>query len=91
MLRNLVCTSIFRGAEVPGPNVTDVKTFVSNGNHTLTEIDATQSPVEPVNRRVQYGCKKYNFCIIVPRGTLKSGTRNLKLFDRRRYGGRCTV
>ena len=48
------------------------------------EITATQPPVEPVNRQVQYGCKKYNFCIIVPRGTLKSGTRTLKLFDRRR-------
>ena len=27
-------------------------------------------------RQQQYGGKKYNFCIIVLRGTLKSGTRN---------------
>jgi hypothetical protein len=48
-----------------------------------------------VNRQVQYGCKKYNFCIIVPRDTLKSCTctRNLKLFDRRRARprGACTA
>jgi hypothetical protein len=55
-----------------------------NKKRRVTEIDAAQSPVEPVNRQVvQHGCNKYNFCIIVPRGTLKSGTRNLKLFDRR--------
>ena len=45
----------------------------------LMEIDATQSPVEHMNRQVRYGCKRYNFCITVPRGTLKSSTRNLKL------------
>ena len=38
MLLNLVCTSIFRGAEVPGPNVTDLKTFVSNGNHNFVKL-----------------------------------------------------
>ena len=51
---------------------------------TPCESGGTAASVEPVNRQVQYGCKKYNFCIIVPRGTLKSGTRTLKLFDRHR-------
>ena len=38
LLLNLVCTSIFRGAEVPGPNVTDLKTFVSNRNHNFVKL-----------------------------------------------------
>ena len=42
-------------------------------------------------RQQQYGCKKYNFCIIVLRGTLKSGTRDkiiIKNFNGRR---RCAM
>ena len=45
MLLNLVCTStidstsiFIKGAEVPGPNVTDLKTFVSNGNHNFVKL-----------------------------------------------------
>ena len=39
-LVTLVCTSIvlFRGREVPDPNVTDLKTFVSNENHNFVKL-----------------------------------------------------